>query len=73
MEVCAGERFLSRGLIADLQSVAGSRVVIQGFGNVGLIAAQAFFEMAQKSLPSAIVREVYITRMDSIQGNRWHL
>jgi glutamate dehydrogenase (NAD(P)+) len=42
------ERFLSRALIADLQSAAGSRVVIQGFGNVGSISAQAFFRNGAK-------------------------
>jgi len=42
------ERFLSKALIAGLQSVAGSRVVIQGFGNVGLISAQAFFRNGAK-------------------------
>ncbi|MDH5767248.1 MAG: Glu/Leu/Phe/Val dehydrogenase [Gammaproteobacteria bacterium] len=36
------ERFLSKTLIAGLHTVAGARVVIQGFGNVGAITAQAF-------------------------------
>ena len=42
------ERFLSRGLFAELQSPAGTRVAIQGFGNVGAIAAQAFFRHGAK-------------------------
>jgi len=42
------ERFLSRGLFANLQTTAGTRVVIQGFGNVGAIAAQAFFRYGAK-------------------------
>ena len=42
------QRFLSRALIAELQSVAGTRVVIQGFGNVGEIAALAFFRNGAK-------------------------
>lgn len=42
------ERFLSRALITELQTVAGSRVVIQGFGNVGAIAAQEFFRNGAK-------------------------
>ena len=41
-------RFLSRGLFAELQTIAGTRVVIQGFGNVGAIAAQAFFRHGAK-------------------------
>lgn len=36
------ERFLSKALIPALLTSAGARVVIQGFGNVGSIAAQAF-------------------------------
>jgi len=42
------ERFLSRALIAELQTVAGARVVIQGFGNVGAISAQIFFRNGAK-------------------------
>ncbi|MCW9012608.1 MAG: Glu/Leu/Phe/Val dehydrogenase [Gammaproteobacteria bacterium] len=42
------ERFLSRALIPLQQSVAGARIVIQGFGNVGSVAAQAFFENGAK-------------------------
>ena len=42
------ERFLSRGLFAELQTTAGTRVAIQGFGNVGAIAAQAFFRHGAK-------------------------
>ncbi len=37
------ERFLSKALIPDQQTLAGARVVIQGFGNVGTVTAQAFF------------------------------
>lgn len=36
------ERFLSKGLIPEMSDVAGASVVIQGFGNVGSIAAQEF-------------------------------
>jgi glutamate dehydrogenase (NAD(P)+) len=42
------ERFLSKALIAELQTVAGARIVIQGFGNVGAISAQAFFRNGAK-------------------------
>ena len=42
------ERFLSKALIADQQSVAGADVVIQGFGNVGSISAEAFFRNGAK-------------------------
>lgn len=38
----ATERFLAKALIPQQQTVAGARIVIQGFGNVGAIAAQAF-------------------------------
>jgi glutamate dehydrogenase/leucine dehydrogenase len=38
----ATQRFLSRALLPDLQEVAGARVVIQGFGDVGAVAAVGF-------------------------------
>lgn len=37
------ERFLSKALIPEQQTVAGAKIVIQGFGNVGFAVAQAFF------------------------------
>lgn len=42
------ERFLSKALIAELQTVAGASIVIQGFGNVGAVAAQALFRHGAK-------------------------
>lgn len=42
------ERFLSKALIAEQQTVAGASVVVQGFGNVGAISAQAFFRNGAK-------------------------
>ena len=42
------ERFLSKALIPDQQCVAGASVVIEGFGNVGAIAAQSFFRNGAK-------------------------
>lgn len=44
----ATERFLSKALIAEQQTVAGCKIVIQGFGNVGAIAAQAFHRNGAK-------------------------
>lgn len=38
----ATERFLSRGLVPERADVAGARVAIQGFGDVGAVAAHAF-------------------------------
>lgn len=38
----ATKRFLSRGLIPDRQDIAGASVAIQGFGDVGAVAANAF-------------------------------
>jgi len=38
----ATQRFLSRALIPEHQDVSGTRVVIQGFGDVGAVAANAF-------------------------------
>ena len=38
----ATRRFLSRGRIAELQEIAGARVAIQGFGEVGSVAGRAF-------------------------------
>jgi len=39
----AAQRFLSRALIPEQQDIAGARVAIQGFGDVGSMAATAFF------------------------------
>ncbi len=36
------ERFIARGVIPELSSLDGARVVIQGFGEVGAAAAQLF-------------------------------
>jgi len=40
--VFATERFLSKALLPNQLEIAGARVVIQGFGDVGSIAADAF-------------------------------
>lgn len=40
--VFATQRFLSKALLPDLQEVAGARVAIQGYGDVGAVAARAF-------------------------------
>jgi glutamate dehydrogenase (NAD(P)+) len=40
--VYATQRFLSKALLPDLQEIAGARVVIQGFGDVGAVAARGF-------------------------------
>ncbi len=42
------ERFLSKELIPELSEVAGARIAIQGFGNVGKVAAQAFCHQGAK-------------------------
>jgi len=42
------ERFLSKALIADQQTVAGARIAIQGFGNVGTTSAKEFFRNGAK-------------------------
>ena len=44
----ATERFLSRGLIPERTDVAGARVAIQGFGDVGAVAAHAFHRQGAK-------------------------
>lgn len=36
------ERFLSKALLPDRLDIAGARIVIQGFGDVGAVAAKAF-------------------------------
>ena len=41
--VYATERFLSKALLPDRLEIAGARIVIQGFGDVGSVAAKAFF------------------------------
>lgn len=40
--VYATERFLSKALLPDQLEIAGARIVIQGFGDVGAVAAKAF-------------------------------
>jgi glutamate dehydrogenase (NAD(P)+) len=40
----AAQRALARRLVPGLERLAGSRVVVQGFGNAGAIAAQLFQE-----------------------------
>ena len=42
------ERFLSKALIAEQQTVSGASIAIQGFGNVGAITAQIFFRNGAK-------------------------
>lgn len=44
----ATQRFLSRALIPDHQDVSGMRVAIQGFGDVGAVAANAFHRQGAK-------------------------
>lgn len=39
----ATQRFLSKALIPEQQEIAGARVAIQGFGNVGAVVADEFF------------------------------
>ncbi len=38
------EHFISKGLVPDLSEIKGARVAIQGFGNVGAVAAKLFCE-----------------------------
>ncbi len=40
----ATEHLLGKGIINGLQSVSGTRVVVQGFGNAGSVAAKRFHE-----------------------------
>ena len=40
----ATERLLEFGLVPELETVSGARVAIQGFGNVGAVAARRFME-----------------------------
>jgi glutamate dehydrogenase (NAD(P)+) len=46
--VYATSRFLSKALIPEQQEIAGARVAIQGFGDVGAVAAQGFFREGAK-------------------------
>ena len=39
----ATQRFLTKGLIPELKDLSGARVAIQGYGNVGAVAAAEFF------------------------------
>jgi glutamate dehydrogenase (NAD(P)+) len=40
----ATERLLEFGLVSGLETVSGARIAIQGFGNVGAVAARRFME-----------------------------
>ncbi|MDH3275994.1 MAG: Glu/Leu/Phe/Val dehydrogenase [Gammaproteobacteria bacterium] len=40
----ATQQLLKRGVVADLPAVQGARVAVQGYGNVGSIAARLFYE-----------------------------
>ena len=42
------QRFLSKALIPDHQDVTGMRIAIQGFGDVGAVAANAFHRQGAK-------------------------
>jgi glutamate dehydrogenase (NAD(P)+) len=44
----ATERLLEFGLVPGLESVAGARIAIQGFGNVGAVAARRFMEVGAR-------------------------
>lgn len=44
----ATQRFLSKALIPEHQDVSGTRVAIQGFGDVGAVAANAFHRQGAK-------------------------
>ncbi|NOX42761.1 MAG: Glu/Leu/Phe/Val dehydrogenase [Gammaproteobacteria bacterium] len=46
--VIATERFLSKALIPEQQEIAGARIAIQGFGDVGSVAARYFFREGAK-------------------------
>ena len=46
--VLAAQRFLSKALLPEQQELGGARVAIQGFGDVGSVAAQAFFRAGAK-------------------------
>jgi glutamate dehydrogenase (NAD(P)+) len=44
----ATQRLIERGVVPDLNSLEGARVVVQGFGNVGMIAATLFQEVGAR-------------------------
>src|SRR4030065_2813540 len=46
--IYATQRFLSKALLTAMQEIAGTRVVVQGFGDVGAVAARAFFREGAK-------------------------
>lgn len=52
----AAEQALSHGIVPGLTSLAGAAVVIQGFGNVGSITAQAFVEAGARVVAVGDVR-----------------
>ena len=44
----ATQQALSRGVVSGLKSLKGARIVVQGFGNAGAIAAELFHEAGAK-------------------------
>ena len=42
------QRFLSKALMPEHKGIAGARVAIQGFGNVGAVAANEFYQQGAK-------------------------
>ena len=44
----ATEQLIARGVVPELSCVAGSRIVVQGFGNAGSVAARLFAEAGAK-------------------------
>ncbi len=49
----ATKQLLSHGAVADLDSVKGATVVVQGYGNAGSIAAQLFAEAGAKIIAAS--------------------
>ncbi|SET36826.1 glutamate dehydrogenase (NAD/NADP) [Nitrosomonas marina] len=73
----ATERFLTKGLVPEISEVAGARIAIQGFGNVGRVAAQEFFRrgariVALSDSSGCIFAESGLNLDDVIQFKKEH-
>ena len=60
--VLAAERFLSKALLPDHQDLTGARIAIQGFGDVGSVAADSFVRAGAKVIAISDSTEIKIQK-----------
>ena len=73
----ATEQLLARGVVPNLSSVDGARVVVQGFGNAGSVAARLFQEagatiIAVSDSQGGVLAETGLDVAEAIEFKRQH-